>query len=221
MGISLLSLLPTPLAREGSPSGGTMLTSHALLAMRRRFLAAARAAAPSLTLFALLATAARGQTYYVDALNGACNNAGAGTQAQPYCTINAAIAAHSGPGITIVVNPGTYREQVTIPANGAAGSPFVIRASGPGVVIDGSDDFSNPALWASATGSFRAASVTWTPLQVYVDGARLTRTTNAPGSMPVNSFIWVSGQGLYVNLGGANPGTHATLVGHRSYGFNC
>ena len=198
-----------------------MHTSHALLAMRRRLLAVTRAAAPGIALVALLGSAAQAQTFYVDALSGTCNNAGAGTQAQPYCTITAAITAHSGPGITIIVNPGTYREQVTIPASGAAGSPFVIRASGPGVVIDGSDDFSNPALWASATGSFRAASVTWTPLQVYVDGARLTPTTNAPGSMPLNSFIWVSGQGLYVNLGGANPGTHTTLVGHRLYGFNC
>ena len=198
-----------------------MLTSHALLAMRRRFLAAARAAAPSIALVALLGSTAQAQTYYVDALSGTCNNAGPGTQAQPYCTINAAIAAHSGPGITIVVNPGTYREQVTIPANGAAGSPFTIRASGPGVAIDGSDDFSTPALWAPATGSYLASTVTWQPLQVYVDGARITATTNAPGAMPVNSFIWVSGQGLYVNLGGVNPGTHTTLVGHRLYGFNC
>ena len=196
--------------------------SHALVALRRRLLAAVRAAAPSVAMVAMLGSAAHAQTYYVDALNGSCSNSGAGTQLQPYCSITAAITAHKGPGITIVVAPGVYREQVTIPASGAAGSPFVLQASGPGVVIDGSDDFSNTALWtASAGGSFLAASVTWTPKQVYVDGARLAATTLAPGSMPVNSFIWVSGQGLYVNLGGANPGSHATLVGRRLYGFNC
>src|SRR5439155_22325463 len=37
---------------------------------------------------------------------------------------------------------------------------------------------------------------------------------------PVNTFRYVSGQGLYVNLGGDNPGAHATLVGRRLYGMH-
>ena len=193
-------------------------TPHAPLAVRRRLPAAVRAAASSVGLVALLGSAAHAQTYYVDA---AANCATAtGTQAAPYCTINAAMTAHKGPGITIMVAPGIYREQVTVPVNGAAGSPFVFQASAPGVVIDGSDDFSSPALWAASTGSYLAATVTWAPKQVFVDGARLTVTTNAPGTMPANSFIYVSGQGLYVNLDGTSPGSHTTLVGHRLYGFN-
>ena len=196
-------------------------TSHARVALRRRLFAAVRAVAPSVALVGLLGSTAHAQTYYVDALNGSCNNTGAGTAAQPYCSITAAMTAHKGPGITIIVMPGIYREQVTVPASGAAGSPFVFQASGPGVVIEGSDDFANPAMWAASAGtSFLAASVTWTPTQVFVDGARLTVTTSAPGTMPANSFIWVSGQGLYVTLDGTNPGNHATLVTHRSHGFN-
>ena len=194
-------------------------TPHAPLAVRRRLPAAVRAAASSVGLVALLGSAAHAQTYYVDA---AANCATAtGTQTAPYCTITAAMTAHKGPGITILVAPGVYREQVTVPVNGAAGSPFVFQASAPGVVIDGSDDFSSPALWAASTGSYLAATVTWAPKQVFVDGARLTVTTNAPGTMPANSFIYVSGQGLYVNLDGTSPGSHTTLVGHRLYGFNC
>ena len=196
-------------------------TSHALLAVRRRLLAAARAAAPSVALVALLGSAAHAQTYYVDAQSSTCNNAGAGTEAQPYCTIGAAMAAHKGAGITIIVKPGVYREQVTVPASGISGSPFVFQASGPGVVIDGSDDFSNTSLWAVSSGSeYAAASVTWTPTQVFVDGVRLAATTNALGTMPANTFQWVSGTGLVVNVGGGNPGTHTVLVAHRSYGFN-
>jgi parallel beta-helix repeat protein len=196
-------------------------TSHALLAVRRRLLAAARAAAPSVALVAMLGSAAHAQTYYVDALSSTCNNAGAGTEAQPYCTIGAAMAAHKGAGITIIVKPGVYREQVTVPASGISGSPFVFQASGPGVVIDGSDDFSNTSLWAVSSGSeYAAASVTWTPTQVFVDGVRLAATTNALGTMPANTFQWVSGTGLVVNVGGGNPGTHTVLVAHRSYGFN-
>jgi parallel beta-helix repeat protein len=196
-------------------------TSHAFMALRRRLRLAVRAVAPSAVLLAALGSAAHAQTFYVDGVNGLCSDAGVGTEAQPYCSIAAALAAHKGPGITIVVKPGIYREQITIPASGAAGSPYVIMASGPGVVIDGSDDYKNTALWApSLGGSFLAASVTWTAKQVIVDGVRLVPTTNAPGTMPVNSFIWVSGQGLYVNLSGVNPGSRATFVGHRNYGFN-
>jgi nitrous oxidase accessory protein NosD len=62
--------------------------------------------------------------------------------------------------------------------------------------------------------------VTWGPKQVIVDGARFDSTADSPDSLPANSFVWVSGQGLYVNLGGDNPGQHDTRVGRRSYGFS-
>ena len=194
-------------------------TSHALAAARRRLRSAVRAAAPSAALLALLGSAAHAQTYYVDAAANCATATGA--QATPYCTIASAMAAHNGPGITIIVNPGTYREQITVPSSGAAGSPFVFQASGPGVVIDGSDDFSNTALWTSAGGgTYLAATVTWAAKTAFLDGARLTASTNTPATMPANTFQWVSGLGMYINIGGANPGSHKTLVGHRNYGFN-
>ncbi len=180
-----------------------------------------RVAAAALALGAALATSASAQTYYVDNQTATCSNTGAGTEAQPYCTITAAVAAHSGAGVTIIVKPGVYREQVTVPASGAAGSPFVIRAQGPGVVVDGADNFANTGLWTLSTGSvYLASTVSWGPLQVFVDGARLSPSTLAPNLIPANSFVWVSGQGLYVNLGGTDPGSLQTLVGRRNYGFN-
>jgi hypothetical protein len=180
-----------------------------------------RVAVVTLALASFVAASAAAQTYYVDNQSATCSNAGVGTEAQPYCTIGAAVAAHNGPGVTIIVKPGVYREQVTVPASGAAGSPFVIRAQGPGVVVDGADDFSGTGLWTLSTGSvYLASTVTWNPLQVFVDGARLTPSTSAPGSLPPNAFVWVSGQGLYVNLGGTNPVLRQTLVGRRNYGFN-
>jgi parallel beta-helix repeat protein len=196
-------------------------TSHALGALRRRVRSAVRAVAPSAALLTLLGSAAHAQTFYVDGQSGTCSSTGAGTELQPYCTIAAAMAAHNGPGVTIIVKPGIYREQITVPTSGAAGSPFVFQASGPGVVIDGSDDFSNTALWvAVGGGTYQAATATWSVKQVFVDGVRLTASTSTPATMPANTLQWVSGAGLYVNLGGANPGTHKTLVGHRNYGFN-
>ncbi len=160
-------------------------------------------------------------TVYVDNQSATCSPTGPGTELSPFCSITAAAAAFKGAGITIIVKPGIYREQVTVPAAGASGSPYVFQAQGAGVVVDGSDDFGQPGLWVAGPGtSFLAASVTWTPKQVYVDGVRLSATALAPDAMPANSFSWVTGAGLYVNLGGADPGTRQTLVGHRNYGFN-
>jgi len=164
---------------------------------------------------------AEAATYYVDNQSAACSNAGPGTEAQPYCSIGAALAAHNGPGETIIVKPGVYREQVNVPASGSSLAPFVISASGPGVVVDGADDFSAPGLWTPSSGTvFLAASVTWSPRQVFVDGSRLTPSVDAPGQLASGAFTWVSGQGLYVNLGGDNPGSRETRVGRRNYGFN-
>src|SRR5262249_52385934 len=120
-------------------------------------------------------------------------------------------------GNTILVQPGTYRETVTIPASGTSAAPIVLRANGPGVVIDGADDFSATSKWVPySVNVWLAASVNWAPLQVFADGARLTAATNAPGAMQPGTFQYVAGQGLYVNAGGGNPGLHTTRVGHRA-----
>lgn len=160
-------------------------------------------------------------TYYVDASHPACSADAAGTEAQPYCSISSAVAKRAAPGNTILVKPGLYREQVDIRASGTPGSPIVVRALGPGVILDGADDFADPSAWQPAGGSeWVAQAVTWQPLQVFVDGSRLTPSTAAPGSLPVNRFTWRAGEGLYVNLGGGNPGLRAALVGRRNHGFN-
>src|SRR5580765_4302881 len=85
-----------------------------------------------------------------------CSSVGPGTQAIPFCSISAALAAQHAPGTTLLVMPGVYREQVTVPASGTSGSPIVLQAQGsPGnpVVIDGADDFANPALWVQSSGN--------------------------------------------------------------------
>src|SRR2546426_8700756 len=116
--------------------------------------------------------------FYVDNASSACSDAGAGTQAQPYCTITAAINAHKGAGVAILVRPGTYREQVTVPASGAVGDTFFIRAAGPGVIVDGADDLGSTAQWTLVSGSvYLASGVTWVPNQVFADGVRLTAST--------------------------------------------
>src|SRR5580765_366058 len=177
---------------------------------------------PWLLLVAAIVPPARAAEYIVDNTSTSCSSSGPGTPAAPFCTIGAALVAHHQPGDVITVMPGTYREQVTLPASGVAGSPITLRAqpgAGP-VVVDGTDDFSNPALWSQASGDvWLAASVTTPPRQVFADEQRLAPSTAAPASLPSRSFTFVAGTGLYVNAGGGNPGTHRTQVGHRLRGF--
>ncbi|MBI3608695.1 MAG: PKD domain-containing protein [Nitrospirae bacterium] len=158
--------------------------------------------------------------FYVDGANSACSNSGSGTAATPYCTISAAASAQGGAGTTLYVKPAVYHEQVTVPASGASGSPFVFQALGAPVVVDGADDFSLTGKWTLYSGDvWLASGVTWSPKQVFADGARLTASSASVGSLPARSFRYVSGTGLYVNAGGGNPGSHQTLVGRRTYGF--
>ena len=167
-----------------------------------------------------LATSARAQTYHVDREHPAASDSNPGTEQLPYRTILAAVTARKGPGITVLVHPGVYREQISVPASGAVGNPYVIRASGPGVVLDGSDDLSDSDLWEDYNGPvYVAASVNWSPKQVFVNGVRLNPSTSAPGQLPEDSFVYVSGQGLYVNLDGEEPGDHEVWVTRRNLGF--
>lgn len=159
-------------------------------------------------------------TYYVQGALSSCSDSGAGTAQAPYCTISAAISRRGGPGVTILVKPGVYREDVRISTDGSSGNPLVVAASGSPVVVDGADDVSISSAWTLHSGNvWRAPGVTWSPEQVFVDGIRLTPSSSAPSSLGTNTFVYVSGQGLYVNIGGSNPGTRQTLVGRRDHGF--
>ena len=137
---------------------------------------------------ALPPASAHGATYVVDNGSADCSDAGPGTESQPYCTIGAAVAAHNGAGTTIEVKAGVYREQVTVPSSGTAGSPFVLEAQGQ-VVVEGADRYAAAGQWTAATGTeWVAAGVTWSPVQVVVDGVRLTASGSGPGTLAVNTF---------------------------------
>ncbi len=165
--------------------------------------------------------AAHAATYYVDGSSPTCSSSGPGTEAQPYCTISQAVNLRAHPGNTILVKPGLYREQVTVRNSGTAGSPIVLRATGPGVIVDGADDYSSPSMWVSAGGGvWRAASVAELPNQVFVDDVRLFAASDSTAAPPANSYTWRTGQGLLLNVGGGNPGLRQTLVGVRNYNFN-
>jgi parallel beta-helix repeat protein len=72
-------------------------------------------------------------TLYVNGSNPACTDSGAGTQAQPYCTITKS-AKVALAGQTVLVAPGTYTENPAVWHSGTAGSPIVFAANPPGSV---------------------------------------------------------------------------------------
>ncbi len=77
-----------------------------------------------------------GRVLYVSPLG---NDANPGTDpAAPLRTIQRA-ADLSEPGDLILIEPGTYRESVTVPRSGTVTQPIVFRGNGMGVTLDGAD----------------------------------------------------------------------------------
>ncbi len=203
-----------------------MMLSSVFISKAPRVRTAARSVAVRLRLMAWAAMAvvlstssAFAATYYVDAANPSATDAGSGSVSVPYKTIQAAVTARATAGNTIIVKPSVYRETVTFPAAGSSGSRIVMQASAPGVIISGSDDFSGVNKWVNIAGNvYLASSVNWAPGQVFKNGARLVSSASAPSSLPSNTYRFVAGIGLYVNVGGGNPGLQAIGVGHRANG---
>ncbi len=162
-------------------------------------------------------------TYYVDAAHANATDigTGAGGSSTPYKTIQAAVTARAIGGNTIIVKPSIYRESVALTVSGALKKLIVVKASAPGVIVSGADDFSATNRWTLVAGSvYLASSVTWQPLQVFASGARLDTSSVAPASLSANTFRYVNGTGLYVNAGGGNPGLKNCEVGRRPVGID-
>ncbi|MFJ9519403.1 PKD domain-containing protein [Kitasatospora sp. NPDC101801] len=102
------------------------------MSIRRRagFVALAVSSAVIGSSVPVLTANAEAAVLHVDKLNAGCSDAGSGTAAQPYCTIQAA-ADDVQPGQTVeVVAVGTdkaYTEQVTVRTSGTPGKPITFR----------------------------------------------------------------------------------------------
>ena len=111
-----------------------------------------------------MAAQAAGTTYYVDN-TVACSDAGAGTLANPFCTIDRGFAVAKNPGDTVNVLHGTYAETVfLITYSGTAGNPITFHAADPSVTVTG-----NSAGFGSA---FAVSAVSY----VVIDGFNITQT---------------------------------------------
>ncbi|WP_457029108.1 right-handed parallel beta-helix repeat-containing protein [Kitasatospora sp. P5_F3] len=87
-----------------------------------------------------------------------CSDAGSGTEAQPYCTIQAA-ADDVQPGQTVRIRGGYYQEQVVLKQSGTAQNPIVFegeldpRTTKSATNVVGGSRSGNPALPHSITAT--------------------------------------------------------------------
>ena len=167
------------------------------------------------------AASATNASFWVDAAAVACSDTGSGTQAAPFCSISAAAKKAIGPGDTVHVAPGQYREQVTVAGSGASGAPITFVGDAPGVVVLGTQALVGAARWTASS------TTAWTtpyappsaPRQVFLDDSRLAAATSATTTTANSWFYDATAKLLYVDIGGANPGDgHSVDAGAQSFG---
>jgi hypothetical protein len=160
-------------------------------------------------------------TLYV-APNG--NDGNPGTQALPLLTIQEA-ADRAQPGTLVLVQPGVYRETVTVPTSGTEAQPIVFRGNGPGAVLDGADAaIAAGVAWTPAGGGVYTRVTGFATGHVVTEAGRLFRydtlaalqalAAGAPGG------FFFDGATLHVKFAnGSAPSAHAMHVARREDGF--
>lgn len=180
--------------------------------------------ASSLVAAALMtaAPAAASRIWWVDRNNASCTDGGTGTQGAPFCTI-ARGAKKALAGDTVMVEPGIYREQVSPSSTGSLGAPITFRADGPGVIVQGTKDLSEPdGAWSPAAGDAWQVALTTAPTQVFVDGAELAKATLSSVGTAASSWAYdATNLLLLVNTDGSNPAVgHDVEASTIKYGFS-
>ena len=152
-------------------------------------------------------------TYYVDNCVTVGSDRNNGTSAStPWLTINKVNTSKFNPGDSILFESTcTWREQLTVPSSGSAGSPITFGAYGTGAqpIINGADLVTG---WSPDTGSTYEAAVTWTPNEVLRSGVILTKEASTPTSD--GEWYWASSV-LYVCCG--NPSGLTMEATHRNF----
>ncbi len=165
----------------------------------------------SVALFAFCTSAGRAAptTLFVDQGRASCTDSGIGSTTRPFCTIGAA-AARAVAGQTVVVDAGTYIEDVTPSRSGTSSAPIVFTtASGAAVTITG-----------KANG-FTISGKSW----ITVRGFDITRTaadgisvSNASNITLSNNHVSYCGQPVLGQTGRGirlNATTRSAVTGNR------
>ena len=132
----------------------------------------------------------------------------------------------SQPGDLILIQPGIYRESVTVPRSGTGTQPIVFRGSAPGVILDGADGAIAAGVSWTATGSGAYSYTPGFPTgHVVSDQGRLYRygsvsTLQGLGAGPPGGF-YSDGATLYVKFAdGSSPADRTVHVARFEDGFS-
>ncbi|MBI5532495.1 MAG: right-handed parallel beta-helix repeat-containing protein [Deltaproteobacteria bacterium] len=168
---------------------------------------------------------AAGASLYVNAATGKDTNDG--SQGAPLATIQAA-ANKAGPGMTVHVAPGVYRETVTIEEShgGAQGQPVWFIAE-PGAILDGSDAaLEDGSVFTAESGGIYSAPFTGECRYAAVDDLRLydyqsLADLQSAAAGLAGGFFVDSGAGkIYIKLeDGSSPAGHKIHVAAKTVGF--
>jgi hypothetical protein len=153
------------------------------------------------------------------------NNANTGTDPlSPLRTIQRS-ADLAQPGDLISIEPGVYRESVTVPTSGTAADPIVFRGSAEGVVLDGADEaIFNGVSWTSQANGVFSHDPGFSTGHAVTDQGRLYQYDDLPeleslGAGPPGGFFF-DGTTLFVkNADGSSPEDREMHVARLENGF--
>jgi hypothetical protein len=132
----------------------------------------------------------------------------------PWLTVNKVNTSKFNPGDSILFESTcTWREQLTVPSSGSAGSPitFGVYGTGASPIITGADIFSS---WITE-GSLYYSAASVQPNQVFTNGVRLTAVA-AKANLATGDWWWDSTNSrIYVY---DNPSGHTLEASQRNYG---
>ena len=153
------------------------------------------------------------------------NDANPGTNpAAPLRHIQVA-ADRSLPGDLISIQPGVYRESVSVTHSGTASQPIVFRGAAPGVIVDGADEtIAGGVTWTAVGGGVYSRVLGFPTGHVVTEAGRLFRYASlaalqALGAGAPGGFFF-DGTTLYVKFSDLSPpSTHTMNVARLENGF--
>ena len=99
---------------------------------------------------------------------------------KPLRTIQKA-ADISLPGDLVLIQPGIYRESVSVSVSGTANQPIVFRGAGPGVIVDGADEtIAAGVLWTDEGNGVYSYQTGFATGHVVTEIGRLFRYASLP-----------------------------------------
>ncbi|HET9168524.1 MAG TPA: PKD domain-containing protein [Actinospica sp.] len=176
----------------------------------------------------VVAQAATASTYYVSPA-ATCTDLGPGTEAEPFCTIQQAASVATVAGDTVMIENGTYSDEVDVTAAGTASTPITFEAvtaptstsyavtTGP-LVIKGASYIDVRGIATSSVQVTGASSdVTLSRLKVAGSGSGSAIDIDAGGTgNVVTTSLVYAGRSAGITVDGSSG---AVLTSNTVYGY--